>query len=201
MGRAESKSPMPVEGIERHIDETTLERYVMGALSGGATAEVEQHLLICETCRQRVTEAEDYVRAMRSAAESAPGASESARWWGFRWLVPAVAFAALAVFALVRLGPRTSSSPAVVALTAMRGPEAAQAPANRALELHPDLRGLPPSPRYRLELVTATGSIAWKGEFQPPSALAPDQAPGDYFVRVSLPDGTLLREYALEIRR
>ncbi len=193
---------MQVEQIDRHIDETTLEKYVMGALSGSATAEVEQHLLVCESCRQRVTETDDYVRAMRTAVETAAGgAPESAWWWGFRWLVPAVAFAALTVFVVERLGPRTSSSPAPVALEAMRGSEAAQAPAGRPLQLQPDLRGLPPSTRYRLELVTASGAMVWRGEFQAPLAMAPGQAAGDYFVRLSLPDGTLLREYALAIRR
>ena len=202
MGRIEYESPMPVGEIDRHVDETTLERYVIGALSGEATAGVEQHLLVCETCRQRVTETEDYVRAMRSATETLPGAAEEgARRRRFRWLVPVFVCAALAVFAIVRLVPRNNPSPAVVALAALRGNETAQAPAGRQLQLQPDLLGLAASPRYRLDLVTATGAVAWKCDFQPPSTVAPGQAAGDYFVRISLPDGTLLREYALTITR
>lgn len=186
---------------DRHIDETTMEGYVIGSLSSEATAEVEKHLLICEACRQRVSESEDYVRAMASAAEHLPAAR--GRWqWDFRVLLPAAACAALMVFMVLRLSPGGAKTSAVaVALSAIRGNDAAaHAPSGRPLRLQPDLNGLAPSGSYRLELVTASGSSAWQGTLYPPAALLPAQAAGTYFVRVSLPGGTLLREYALEVK-
>ena len=54
--------------INRHIDEATIEKYSMEALSAKARARVEEHLLLCERCRQSVTSSDAYVAAMRRAA-------------------------------------------------------------------------------------------------------------------------------------
>jgi anti-sigma factor RsiW len=40
----------------------------MGTLSGEEAEQIEEHLLICEACRRRVTESHAYVAAMRRAA-------------------------------------------------------------------------------------------------------------------------------------
>jgi hypothetical protein len=54
--------------IDRHIDEATIEKFSMDALSEKARARVEEHLLICESCRQSVQSSDAYVAAMRWAA-------------------------------------------------------------------------------------------------------------------------------------
>jgi len=88
----------------------------------------------------------------------------------------------------------------------MRGTDTtAHGPSRRALLLQPDLQGLPSSPSYRIQVVDAVGSPVWQGNLAtdaqpPPSSMIPAQARGVYFVRVSLPSGQLLREYALEVR-
>ena len=52
-----------------HLDEETAEWFSMGTLSGKVTAQVEEHLLICERCRQILAASDAYVAAMRLAAE------------------------------------------------------------------------------------------------------------------------------------
>lgn len=185
--------------IGGHLDETTLERYVMGTLSDAAAVEAEQHLLICERCRQRVTDSDNYIQAMRSAAATMPAAPERSRW-GFQLWIPVLVCVAVVVFAVIRQRA-PGALPIIVTLATTRGAQLNTAPAGRPLQLQPDLRGLPASQRYLLKLVTASGESKWSGEFQPPSAMLPAQTDGRYFVRVLLPDGALLREYELEVSR
>jgi predicted anti-sigma-YlaC factor YlaD len=197
--------------ISRHIEEEKVEGYVMGALAEDAAADVEQHLLVCEACRDRVTEAEAYVLAMkRTTPRMAPheSSTETNRsGWNFRLLLPAFAvFALLLVVVAIRFLPLAGDqTPVAIALVAMRGSDAAaQGPANRPLLLQPDLRGLPAAPAYRIAVVAVSGSIAWQSTLasgEAPGVVAPPQPKGVYFVRVSLPSGELLREYALEVGR
>ena len=53
-----------------HVDGETLEKYSMGSVTAKTSVRVEEHLLICEQCRQTLTEAEAYVAAMRQAAKT-----------------------------------------------------------------------------------------------------------------------------------
>jgi hypothetical protein len=191
---------------DSHIEESTLERYSMGSLAEGDAAEVELHLLLCETCQNRVSEADAYIRAMKRAVPELPAATER-RWWSFRLLVPAFAVCALLIaFAVVRFAPSDAKrSPATIALFAMRGTGTqAHGPTRRPLLLQPDLNGLPAASTYRVDMVNASGSLAWQGvlsaQGQLPGIIVPPQSRGVYFVRVSLPSGELLREYALELR-
>jgi hypothetical protein len=191
--------------VDRHIEENTLEGYSMGSLGEEAATEVERHLLLCETCRTRVTEADAYIRAMKRAVPELPAATERPRW-NFRLLLPAFAVCTLLIAAaVVRFSPPVDHSPAAIALFAMRGTDTeAHGPSRRPLLLRPDLNGLPAASSYRLDVVDASGSLAWQGvlstQAQPPGAIVPPQARGVYFVRVSLPSGELLREYAMELR-
>ena len=53
-----------------HIPEEVLEEYALGRVAEPALSEVEQHLLVCEHCREVVTEV-DRMRAILRAAERA----------------------------------------------------------------------------------------------------------------------------------
>ncbi len=191
---------------QRHLEEDTVERYAMNSLPEDAAGEVEQHLLICEPCRDRVSEADGFARAMKGASQLLPAEPERSRW-SFRFPIAAFAFSAalialLAVFLIPRGGDR---SPATVQLFAMRGTSVeARGPSRRPLLLQPDLNGLPAAPSYRIELVNASGAPVWHGTLDvkalPPTSQVPSQPRGAYFVRVSLPSGELLREFALELR-
>jgi anti-sigma factor ChrR (cupin superfamily) len=58
---------------DQHLTEETAERYSMGGLSAGTTARIEEHLLICERCRQSVAAADAYLAATRRAAAKLQG--------------------------------------------------------------------------------------------------------------------------------
>ena len=54
-------------GIGSHLEETELEQYSMGTLSGAGLEAFEEHLLACDSCQDRLLEMEAYVNAIRSA--------------------------------------------------------------------------------------------------------------------------------------
>ena len=50
-----------------HIEENTLERYALGQATGADLAATEEHLLVCERCRRRLAELEEFIAAFRGA--------------------------------------------------------------------------------------------------------------------------------------
>jgi hypothetical protein len=193
----------------QHVGEADLESYSMRALSPEASARVEEHLLICETCRGRLVEADEYVAAMKDAARDLPRQEPAPEPWRWRWphLIPAFAAVALITIAVVALPLNRHATPApfAVSLQTMRGPQTqAHAPSRRPLALELDLTGLAASPSYRIEMVDQSGNRVWQGAIANPvgaaSVTVPPQKRGTYFVRVALPSGETLREYGLEIR-
>jgi predicted anti-sigma-YlaC factor YlaD len=196
---------------KQHVVEADLESYSMQALSLEASARVEEHLLICETCRGRLLEADSYVAAMKDAARDLPRqqpAPEAWRWqWSWPRLIPAFAAVAAIAVAVVALPLARHAAPApfAISLQTMRGSEAqARAPSRRPLALQLDFTGLAASPSYRIEMVDQAGNRVWQGAIPNSAAAAsvtvPPQKRGMYFVRVALPSGETLREYGLEIR-
>jgi len=192
-----------------HIDENDLEIYSMSSLPEESAARVERHLLVCEICRRRLVEAEDYVAAMKDAARGLRQKERSGyRWrWSFPRLVPAFAALALIAVAVVALPPihHVTPAPFAVSLRTMRGPASqATAPSRRPLLLEADLTGLAASAFYRIEMVDQSGDRVWQGGCESRGATAsvavPAQKRGIYFVRIALPSGETLREYELELR-
>ena len=55
-------------GLERHINEDDLEEYALGRLTGVQGTWLEDHLLVCPTCQDRLAEIDEYVRVMKAAA-------------------------------------------------------------------------------------------------------------------------------------
>lgn len=49
------------------IDSETLEKFVLGHLTPGEEAELEEHLLVCERCRDALAETELEVFSMKAA--------------------------------------------------------------------------------------------------------------------------------------
>jgi predicted anti-sigma-YlaC factor YlaD len=54
--------------IVEHVPEDDLELYAMRTLPAPESELLEEHLLICSACRDRLTATDGYVAAMRSAA-------------------------------------------------------------------------------------------------------------------------------------
>lgn len=186
----------------RHLDEELAERYSLGDIPEEQKDLIDEHLLLCENCRNQVTAADEYVRPMQRAARifrERPRLREvprRRRAW-IPVLIAAAAVLAVAFLIAARLPRRPTFT---VTLTAMRGDLTAHAPAGAPLAFRPDLTGLPLSKSYRLEMVNARGARVWRGAF-PGATAAPPQSEGTYFIRVVSAGGEALREYALSVEQ
>ena len=56
--------------FSHHIAEDDLEAYSLGRLASAASAPLEEHLLVCEHCQERLAGWDDYLRAMRAACRT-----------------------------------------------------------------------------------------------------------------------------------
>lgn len=50
-----------------HLRSDTIERYSFGQLADLSLKRTEQHLILCETCRQRLDEFESFLLTLRAA--------------------------------------------------------------------------------------------------------------------------------------
>jgi hypothetical protein len=192
------------------IDEEEIETYSIGAMTDGAIAPFEEHLLICKSCQFRLAHADVYVVAMREASTHlrAEPLKRGLPWLRFPRLVPALAGMAVAIVAAGLWLSRVDmgeAHPFAVDLAATRGPALeAKAPAGRWLLLQLDLANLPAASWYRLEMVDRSGNRVWQATVPARGTKAdfkvPRTSPGVYFVRVYRPAGELLREYGFEVQ-
>jgi hypothetical protein len=202
-----------------HASEEALERYSLGACSEAELAQIEEHLLICHNCQDRLAETDLLIRPLRAALAAEGSHLEGAasglkpRKTSWFWPVPRklVWVPALGVFILMLVGWRayhlSTPMPQIVALAAFRGAESdvsAQAFANAPIELRLDVSSLRTSPQYRIEIVSATGTLERSGSIRGhPETTRFDAgrlAAGRYWVRLYDLEGTLLREYGLMVR-
>jgi Putative zinc-finger len=188
-----------------HLDDSQIEDYCLGKIPEPELEEVEEHLLICESCQQRVAEGDAYAKSMQDASLHFRAQEQKPRTaWAASGLVPVLAVALVVVGVGTFLhSDQGSGGPRVpVALEVTRGAGVlAQAPARRSLLLNPGLDGLPALTVYRLEMVDRNGKRVFQRDFTPGKGVeAPSQTSGIYFVRLYTIPGVLLREYALEIR-
>jgi len=80
-----------------HALDEVLERYLFKQLPPDEVSALEEHFLLCDSCRQRLQETEDFVAATRIAArrlEDKPGFSFAGLFESIHWTRPA--YAALA---------------------------------------------------------------------------------------------------------
>jgi len=192
--------------IHRHMDPDEMERYSLGNTSEDELAGLEEHLLVCESCRSRIDETDQYVASMtRAAAEFRRLDSPARANWNVAHMFRLLALAA-GIIIVAGLAWRWFGSPqamfAVNLIATRANGSESIAPAGRPLQLHPDLTGLAPAPSYRVEVVDAGGAQVWRGDLVSPhdSVSVPHQPAGTYFVRIYSAAGTLLREFGLEIR-
>ena len=205
-----------VVGILHRSDEQ-LELYALGRLSEPSVAEVEEHLLVCAACQERVDDLQAYALAMRQAISREPARAERRlswfqhswfqhSWFQHSWLkVPVLAWAGgFAVIVLsaslyLQFIPRLSPL-ASLQLTAMRGSIPST---GLSRETDITLTDAPASPTLHAEVVDATGSTIWSGALEPNThkiALVRQLAPGNYFVRLFDDGGKLLHEYGFQVR-
>jgi hypothetical protein len=193
-----------------HGTEEQLEQYALGRLAGADLISLEEHLLLCDACQVRLDEIGPFAIGMREALSLQPAVAPSAtsKDW-FAWLRRPVfamaiagAVALIAIVAVVSTG-RTKLTPvAALQLTSIRGEMQATSPAR---EYDLTLADAPPagSP-FRVDVVNGNGEAVWKGSADGniTAGVKIQQAlqPGDYFVRLYSPSGSLVHEYGFRVR-
>ena len=187
-----------------HLDPDELERCALKRISAAEQERFEEHLLVCDGCREACESAGEPARALRSAAAVWQEPEPRWSWLKPRRLVPAMAALAVCFVGAIAISNFTgkSQAPVAIQLTAVRGVSAgAAAPAGRALSLTPDLNGLAPDTSYRLELVNEDGKIVWQGVISRPQTAVdvPAHRAGAFFMRIYSSSGELLREYGLTV--
>lgn len=207
-----------------------LEEFLFNRLSGVTREVIEEHLLVCEGCMDRVeaeeayagafrqaarqVEAEDFTRAMSDGAVvRQPGWRESlAAGWAMisgNGMLMAVAGVAV-VAAVVLLGPltRRPETETAVELSLARGGGAvgASVPAGNSLRLSADVTELPALARWQVDVVSATGEVEQSAAVAPIGRRLTWQVKdglvaGRHWVRLRDPrDGSLVREFGLVVR-
>jgi hypothetical protein len=196
----------------RHATDEVLERYSMDSLAEPGLTGFEEHLLVCESCQDRLA-CEDSIRQRVRDGAAVLQQPRAAVWWRLprlAWASGLVA-AGLVIFAGSALQSlrRSTAAPAVILLQTTRGtenPTLAAAPAGKPLTLVLDLTDLQQFSEYTLEIVDAGGHPAFQSSGAAQSnklqiTLAKSLAAGAYFVRVYAPTRELLREYALTVQK
>jgi len=199
------------QSVGSHITDEILERYAMRSASEEECVPVEEHLLSCEECRQRLVRWDQYIRAMRAAAAELRRRPAFLEWLAqiFRGqrLAWALGLALVLLFAgIYRPWLRMGGPPPLpVALIATRGAADSplSVPAGRALALTLDAAGLPAYPTYGVEVVDQRGRRVFESTADRRDGSVgislPARTAGLYFVRLLAPDKTLLREFSLPV--
>jgi anti-sigma factor RsiW len=207
-----------------------LEEYLFDRLSGVTREVVEEHLLACERCQDRVAEEEAYTGAFRRAARqmeaeefSEAMSGESPRqpagwrdgwtagwsaWLGRRTLLAVAGVCVVVAGALAISEARRPAGETAVLLSLARGAEdaAVTAPAAGALQLSADVSELPPLPRWQVDVVNGSGELEHSTEVEAAGGrlswrLGDGLRAGRHWVRLRDPkDGALVREFGLVVR-
>jgi hypothetical protein len=198
-----------------HPEEAQLERYAMGRLNEPELSAVEEHLLICEPCQDRLDEATAYISVVREAAANVAAEPEAAEAGWRKWLrwellplpMPAMA-GAMAMLAIALLW-QPWRTPGVmewrtVELETMRGGGSeAVGVEGFGLAMRLEVSGLDVTGATG-QIVGANGGlvaeapvlmVAGKAELRHAAGLAA----GRYWVRLKK-NGETVREYALTVR-
>lgn len=196
--------------IPQHPMEDVLERYALGNAHAAEIEALEEHLLVCSHCQERLVEADLYIFAFRDATELLARESRANRPAKNFWPVWAVGFAALAMALLLPHAPVRPAPPQEVFLETSRGTEQPLVKpvlADRPFALNVAVTELAKSPVYNLELLDDAGAMRWTGSAGAVAGhLRTDVpillAPGQYWVRIYLPSKppSLLREFGLQAR-
>jgi len=196
-----------------HPTEDLLEEYSLGRVLEPALAPLEEHLLDCTLCQDRLLAVDEYTALMKAGIAAIERERADTRSFP-RFAIPGIPilFAAAVMFLLVgvtigwRFAAASASPVTAVNLTALRGGDGdgvARAPLGRPLELTVDRTDLPPALIYRLEVVSSSGDRLWSGAAQvEPQSLSARVtirlAAGPYWVRL-YSDDKLRREFGLRV--
>ena len=198
--------------LPSHPNEEVLEEYVFHRLPAVLVAQVEEHLLLCESCREALHKIDEFVSTMHASARtlnsiqsSAPGARRRTALWTGAGAV-SVAVVTLAGLLVLHETPKEQAAPVAVTLSSIRGLEALSiVPAGKPLELHIDAPDLAPAGNYQIRLVNSAGGQIWKGttthrDGKPLAQIPVALKAGVYWVRLYDATGTALREFGMSAK-
>jgi len=202
--------------IGPHVADDVLEKYVMNTLSEQDVGPVEEHLLVCPACQDRVLETEEFIQVTKAAlrdsqrrpavrAARASGHDGILHSWFTLPLLSAVVAAVVLGFVLPRHSVIPQTAPNEVRLFAMRGSDSlVHAQAGEPLTVNLEASELSPAVRYRVTVVDSAGKQVWTGMAGQIGrdiriSLDPAPHPGRYWFRVYR-DNDLVREYGLELQ-
>jgi len=195
-----------------HPDDEALELYALGRLDEPELGELEEHILICAGCQDRLDQATEFANLMREATAKVASAPEPEpawkKWFRFDWMpMPAMAGAMAVLFAVMMWQPWQQKPPAqwqTVELETVRGEaNGAAGAAGAALHLKMDVAGLDAT-GATAQIVTAGGETVsevpvdeagGKAEIRYEKGLSA----GRYWVRLRK-SGETIREFALLTR-
>jgi hypothetical protein len=194
----------PITSCLPHPDEEVLEAYVLHRLPEALTAPVEEHLLICHRCQDAVAAIDQFVASMKFAGRPSVPAVASPVLSGFRSMAPIAAALVLSALVVVWKYPHEAAvSPVTVTLSSLRAAHPpSPAPAGRPLNLSIEMPDLKSEKYYRVEVVDAAGSMAWKGPVTESdgkliATISKPLGDGVYWVRLYGANSELLREFGL----
>ncbi|MDX2267818.1 MAG: hypothetical protein NW208_06920 [Bryobacter sp.] len=195
--------PLVLEGS--HLTDEVIELYCLGLLENEQeVATVEEHLLYCGYCQDRLAKSQNYVDAFKDAAKQvAQDPPESSGKSFLRAWPIAVVAAGLALVVAVPQLQQLTRSPQTLALESYRSLESISAEANRKLALKPNLEGIDSQLPLELQIVSANGEkvAAYPLANRTAAVLVQPLPVGRYWVRLLRTDAnTQLREFALEVR-
>ncbi len=197
-----------------HESDERLELYALERLSDSDIMQIEEHLLVCDSCRDRLEETATFALAMRDTLREgikSGSAFDSPRpaWLG--WLIkPQFVMAGTLATALVAVvlvwDSHSGVRPlAALQLNAMRGSEAQTVEPSRELDLTlTDAAGGTGTPV--VEVVDNNGGQQlWTGTPQLIGGTARVKVmkvlpAGDYLVRFYYPPGHLVHEYSFRVK-
>lgn len=201
--------------LSAHGSDDQLERYALGRLPAVEVPLLEEHLLVCVDCREKVDSFDNVAVAMReSLASNHLGADRVKAKGGFgAWIAaalrrPAVAMTLAFALLIAAIASFSHDKPrfariAALQLTATRGEMPSTVPTS---ELNLTLADGPrEGGPFRVELVNAAGGPVWQGlaESSPSGARIDVRAwlvQGDYFLRLYGESGAVAREYGFRVR-
>lgn len=217
---------MPILDDGSHASDDLLERYAMAKASEVESASVEEHLIACGHCQERLAALDDFIHTFKQTApvlEAQDQAKEQLRaeegslWQRLMSFVPmpapAMAAACLAIVALVSIpmwrAGNVEGTPQTVELQAVRAAGTEDAEAGRPLVLRLNLEGLDLSTNIAAEVADADGDVILQQPLPQDRAAADVKIPkglaaGRYWIRVYRQQagepGDPLREFGLTVR-
>ena len=194
-----------------HLSEERLELYALNRLPDSDVIRIEEHLMVCESCRDRLDDTANFAFAIREELKNNPAAVREHKNW-FAWLGgfrPQLALAgALAMALLAVIIFRTGTAPlppvATLQLTAMRGSDIQSVAPSQKLDI--SFADAPAGlPAAKVEVVDANGALVWQGPPQAGNGVSIEipkaLATGEYYARLYDSPSHLLHEYSFRVTK